>query len=266
MKQADWRLSATEQERYELEGFVVREAVFEPPELAAIVAECEALVERLVTDRRSRRARFGSYTFDVDRDNGVVIKWEGESEVVHGLEPFVHLSKPLEQWAYDPRFVDPMKDIVGCEAPELFTEKLNLKRPHHGGANPLHQDYPYWVGVAEVPEEVATAMLFLDDANLENGCLHVVPRSQARGPWPRAEGDDTFASNELDYALLEGLEPVPVEVPAGSIVLFGPLLVHQSAPNLSATERRALLYSYQKPGRVTQLDVFRRNFPPRRTG
>ncbi len=31
-------------------------------------------------------------------------------------------------------------DDVG--EPSLFTEKLNLERPFHGGANPLHQDYP----------------------------------------------------------------------------------------------------------------------------
>ena len=41
--------------------------------------------------------------------------------------------------------------------------------------NPLHQDYPYWVDVADDPATVATAMLFLDDSTLDNGCLRVVP-------------------------------------------------------------------------------------------
>jgi ectoine hydroxylase-related dioxygenase (phytanoyl-CoA dioxygenase family) len=99
------------------------------------------------------------------------------------IEPFAHLSPELEAWAYDPRFTEPMQDLVGHPEPRLFTEKLNLKRPRIGGVNPLYQDYPYWVGEAEVPEQVATAMLFLDDSTLENGCLRVVPGSHLKGPW-----------------------------------------------------------------------------------
>lgn len=253
------RLDPAERRSYRDLGYVVRRAVFDVAELAAITAECEALVDRLVRNRQARRRRFGSYVFDADLENGVIIKWEGDSDVVHGIEPFAHLSKPLEDWAYDERFVEPMRDMLGCEAPALFTEKLNLKRPRMGGINPLHQDYPYWVGVAENAEEVATAMLFLDDATLENGCLQVVPGSQKRGMWSLSEDKDDFARNELHEAQLGDLEVVPVEVPAGSLVLFGPMLAHQSAPNTSARERRALLYSYQPPGRITQLENLRRS-------
>jgi len=252
-------LSTGEQEGYLDRGYLVRESVFDASEIALVTAECEALVARLVSNREARRRRFGSYVFDADLDRGVIIKWEGDTDVVHGIEPFAHLSSPLEAWAYDDRFVEPMRDILGCEDPRLFTEKLNLKRPRLGGINPLHQDYPYWVGVAEQPEEIATAMLFLDDATLENGCLQVVPGSHTRGMWSLSENEDTFARNELGEEQLDGLDVVPVEVPAGSLILFGPMLVHQSAPNTSDRERRALLYSYQPSGRITQLDNLRRS-------
>lgn len=53
----------------------------------------------------------------------------------------------------------------------------------------------------------------------------------------------------------EGLTPVPLEVPAGSVVFFGPLLVHKSEPNLSAKDRRALLYSYQPAGFTHSRDI-----------
>ena len=42
---------------------------------------------------------------------------------------------------------------------------------------------------------------------------------------------------------------IPLEVPAGSVVWFGSLLVHRSAPNRTKQDRRALLYSYQPTGR-----------------
>jgi len=252
--------SAEEMARYDAQGYILREAVFDRAELDTVTAECEALVDRLTAGRSGRRRSFGSYTFDLDREHGTIIKWEGESEVVHGLEPFAHLSDALRNLAADTRFTAPMRSILGCDAPALFTEKLNLKRPRQGGANPLHQDYPYWVDVAENAAEVATAMLFLDEATERNGCLHVVAGSHLRGEWRRDGEADPFASNELDEAQLGDLATTPLEVAAGSVVFFGPLLVHRSAPNRSAHERRALLYSYQPPGRPTQLDVLRRNF------
>ena len=251
------RLNRAEQQRYATDGYVVRERVFDAAECRGIVDACEDLVDRLVRNRQGKRTRFGSYVFDSDLTNGVVIKWEGDTDIVHGIEPFAHLSPALEACGYDPRFVEPMKDIIGCETLGLFTEKLNLKRPRHGGVNPLHQDYPYWIHPAEVAAEVATAMLFLDDANVDNGCLCVVPGSHTAGMWKTRTDGDRFAANEIDAAAYPDAKPVPLEVPAGTVVFFGPLLVHQSAPNRSDQQRRALLYSYQPAGRRTQLEAFR---------
>jgi phytanoyl-CoA hydroxylase len=247
---------AAERTRYANDGYVVRESAFDAAECARIVDASEALVDRLVRDRHGERIKVSNYVFDADVPNGVMIKWEGDTDIVHGIEPFAHLSSDLKAWAYDPRFVDPMKDAIGHDSIELFTEKLNLKRPRFGGVNPLHQDYPYWVRVAEVAEEVATAMLFLDDSNLGNGCLHVVPGSHRAGKWKTRSDGDRFAANEVDKGAYPDVRPIPLEVPAGSVVYFGPMLVHQSAPNLSDTQRRALLFSYQPAGRRTQLEAF----------
>ncbi len=239
-------------------GFVVREGAFTVAECARVTACCEALVDRLVSGRNARRSRAGSYVFDADREHETIIKWEGDADIVHGIEPFAHLDAEIETFARDARFVEPMMDILGCREPALFTEKLNLKRPHLGGVNPLHQDYPYWVPVAERADEIATAMLFLDDASLENGCLEVVPGSHRNGQWRTRTDGDAFAGNEIDAAAYADVETVPLPVSAGTLVMFGAMLVHRSAPNTSTLQRRALLFSYQPPGRRTQLDALRR--------
>lgn len=249
------RLSGAEQEAYRRDGYVIRERVFTGSEVRDLTSACESLIDRLVRDRKGQRVTFGSYVFDSDIRNRVIIKWEGDSDVVHGVEPFAHLSPELERWAYDPRFIDPMRDLLGIDDPRLFTEKLNLKRPRRGGGNALHQDYPYWWRVAENADEVATAMLFLDDASMGNGCLQVVPGSHLDGAWKGRTDGDYFAANEIDRAFHGEVNLVPVEVPSGSVVMFGPFLVHQSAPNMSSQHRRALLFSYQPPGRRTQLDA-----------
>lgn len=149
-----------------------------------------------------------------------------------------------------------MTHFVGEDHPELYTEKLNLKRPRCGGANPLHQDYPYWVDSSEGAAQIATTIVFLDDATTENGCLWVIPGSHRQGMWTtRTDGDDV-AHNEVDVTAHPDAEAVAVEVGAGSTVSFGAFLADKSAPNTSDKQRRALLYSYQPAGRRRLVDYF----------
>jgi ectoine hydroxylase len=252
------RLTPTEQAGLEADGYVLRTCVFAPEEVAAITGACEELVERLSRDRRGKRYAFGSKVFEDDDETNTIIKWEGDTDIMHGLEPLAHLSEELGRWALDARFIEPMIDIVDDAEPVLFTEKLNLKRPRHGGVQPLHQDYPYWESIADDASRIATAMLFLDDASLENGTLEVVPGSHRRGMWPNRRDRDRFGNLEIDPAEGEGISTVAIEVPAGSIVYFGSLLVHKSAPNRSDRERRTLLFSYQPGGLAHVLECFRR--------
>jgi phytanoyl-CoA hydroxylase len=251
---ASARLTADERACLDANGYVVRRDVFTRAEVGAITAACEALVERLVREAKLRRYAAGSYTFAPDFDRKVMIKWEGDTNIVHGIEPFAHLDEDLHRWALDPRFIEPMQDFVGDPNPGLFTEKLNLKRPEQGGVNPLHQDYPYWLDTAEAPERVATAMLFLDDADEGNGCLRVVPGSHRSGRWRNRTDSDEFGGNEIDVDAYPDVAPQPLPLAAGSVVMFGSLLVHCSAPNRSDRERRALLYSYQPAGHRTMVD------------
>lgn len=261
---ADHRLSTGEREVLERDGFVLREGAFEPGEVEEITDACERLVADLVKDRQGKRYHVGSYVFEPDQLTECTIKWEGDSDVVHGIEPFAHLSPDLEKWAYDPRVLGPSIDFVGDEQPVLFTEKLNLKRPRVGGQNPWHQDWPYWQ-FADDRSRIVTAMLFLDDSTLENGTLQVLPGSQTRGPWPTRTDSDRFGNLEMDPTAVEGYTPVPLEVPAGSVVFFGPLLVHKSEPNRSEKDRRALLYSYQPEGFTHARDIDRKLTEDRRT-
>ena len=239
------RFDASERRAFETDGYVVRQGVFDARELAEIGEACEALIARLEAERRRTKHVVGSYVFEMIGSLGTIVKWEKhDPDLVHGIEPFAHLSDALHGWALDPRFVDPCKDVVGQDDVDLFTEKLNLKRARRGGPVVLHQDYPYWVGVAGDAAKVATAMLFLDDATIEKGCLEVVPGSHREGEQSR-QAVDGFGAMEMDPARYDLSRLVPLEVPAGSVAYFGSLLVHRSLPNRSDADRRALLFSYQ---------------------
>ena len=97
----------------------------------------------------------------------------------------------------------------------LFTEKLNVKRARHGGPIVLHQDFPYWEPLTPVASRIATAMVFLDDATIDNGCLEVAPGTHKVGKWPQRTDADGFGSLEMDPAAFDLGRLQPLEVPAG---------------------------------------------------
>jgi len=250
-----WRLDADERDRLAADGYVVRQAVFDAAECATIAADCEELVTTLQTAHQSKKHVVGSYMFQIRRELGTVVKWEPDAPgVVQGIEPFAHISRPLADRGLDARLVGPCKDIVGTEQVDLFTEKLNVKRARDGGTIILHQDFPYWEHVTPIAHRIATAMVFLDGATLQNGCLEVAPGSHLVGKHRQRETDG-FGSFEMDTDAFDMGRLIPLEVPAGSVAFFGAFLVHRSLPNRSNGDRRALLYSYQPAGHPHMLEI-----------
>lgn len=246
---SSFRLTPSERKQLSRDGYVVRHGVFSATECRAIAAAVETLIDDLMAAKRGKKEVFGSYMFEVQRELGSVVKWEPDSpDIIMGVEPFAHISKPLHEWGLDPRLVDPSRDVVGQDDIELFTEKLTMKRAYKGGPIVLHQDYPYWAPMTKVADRIMTALIYLDDATIENGCLEVVPGSHAVGFHSGRKKVAGFGANELDEATFDTSRLVPVEAKAGAVIFFGPFLVHRSLPNRSGADRRALLYSYQPAG------------------
>jgi hypothetical protein len=244
------RLDSSERGQLTARGFVVRERALGTDEVGHVREACERMVARLrARDPGTPKIRAGSYCFQADPALCTIVKWEPDHpDVVQGIEPFAHFDPALRDWGRDRRLVDPMRDLLGTDAVELFTEKLNVKRARVGGPIVLHQDYPYWVANSVDPGEIATAVLFLDDATRENGCLEVLPGSHRDGVRPGG-GKPGFGEFEMDPGSVRGEDLLALEVPAGTLVFFGSLLVHRSAPNRTGGDRRTLLYSYQPAGR-----------------
>lgn len=244
------RHELTDAERDDLDqkGFLVRERVFDESETTILSEICEQLIDRMQHKASNPFWEMGSYLFEIDRQLETVIKWERENpSTILGIEPVAHLDERIALWASDLRFRQPMADLIGVDDVELYTEKLNVKRARVGGPIVTHQDYPYWARVSDDVEKIGTAVLFLDDADMTNGCLEAWPGSHKLGiqPYKQATG---FASNEIDESEIDLSRLVPLPVPKGSVIFFGPRLVHRSLHNRSDQDRKALLFSYQPSG------------------
>jgi len=113
----------------------------------------------------------------------------------------------------------------------LFKEKINFKMPGAPGFK-AHQDQQAgWTRYAPL---FITALVTIDPATLENGCLEMVPGRHRDG----LIGEEW---NPLDEAGL-GLQPVPTE--PGDVVFFDSFAPHASKPNFTAKPRRILYLTY----------------------
>ena len=253
-------LESGELEQYARDGFLIREEVIAPDELAELGSACEDLCDRLVAHSIEQRKVDVSefYVFENDRQLNIMIKWEpGDRNVIQGVEPLVHLDPVLARYGDHPGLVEPARQLLGFDQVGLFTEKLNVKRGGVGGAYALHRDLPYWLPDADDAHRMLTVLLALDDTTAENGALEVLPGSHLIENPPHRTSDLEFERNELDPERMDTTQMVPVELAAGSAVFFGPKLIHRSAANRSPYDRRALLYTYQRAGLRDQRDINR---------
>jgi Phytanoyl-CoA dioxygenase (PhyH) len=245
-------LEATPDEltRWREQGFFQREQVFSEAELAALREGAERIHERVLAAAKGEEAppcdlvdnqRYQSLC-------GATVKWEWkrELEAIRSLEPAHHLDPRFDALVDDPRLWAPTRGIIGTPGLSLFSDKLNVKRP--GGAPfPWHQESPYWAYGAEALDRLVSVLVYLDDANKENGCLWVIPGSHKHGVLKGLENRGVLGALYTDVELIDG-EAVPAELPAGSVLYFHPDLVHGSQSNRSQVHRRVFVVAYQPAG------------------
>ena len=180
---------------------------------------------------------------------GTTIHWEPDAvgKAVRSLSPVSHLHAELEGLWAEPRLTEPMSSLIGATAGR-FVAKLNFKRAGVGSEFAWHQDFPYWYGCCgEAAYDIATAIVMLDDNTVANGAMTLIPGSPAEGPVRRDPLEPTGLL--VDPLAVDESRAVTVEAPAGSVLMFPGLMVHRSAPNRTASDRRSLLYCFQPAGR-----------------
>jgi phytanoyl-CoA hydroxylase len=128
--------------------------------------------------------------------------------------------------------------LLGAD-PILFQEMALVKPPFIGSEKPWHQDNAYF-SVAPL-DAILGVWIALDDAGLENGCMHVIPGAHREGAVRHHHGFDC----EIDPTLLPVERAVPVPVPAGEAMFFYGMLPHETPPNRSPERRRALQFHYR---------------------
>jgi phytanoyl-CoA hydroxylase len=134
--------------------------------------------------------------------------------------------------------LDAVAREAGLADPRVYQSMYIFKQPHIGGEVNWHQDAPFfWTE----PQSVITYWFALEHADRNNGCLWAQRgghRSPLRERFVVENGRGTMKSLDATPWPSEA-EAEPIEVEAGTLVIFHGSLPHYSAPNRSATSRHA---------------------------
>jgi phytanoyl-CoA hydroxylase len=138
---------------------------------------------------------------------------------------------------------------LGVRRPELWQTMYIFKQPGIGGEVRWHQDATY---LHTRPPSVVGLWVAVEDASKENGCLWVQPgghRSPLRELYEVDHVNGDAALRTLDATPWPGTgDAVPLEVPAGSLVVFSDHLPHYSSQNRSRRSRHAFAMHFAPGG------------------
>jgi ectoine hydroxylase-related dioxygenase (phytanoyl-CoA dioxygenase family) len=124
--------------------------------------------------------------------------------------------------------------LLGEEA-TLFKEKINFKMSGGDGFKPHQDSQAGWDAYADF---FISALVSIDDATVENGCLQLVAGHHQRGlfkSWRPLSEDD-----------MAGMDFVHCPTKPGDVVLFDCFAPHASEPNMTGETRRVYYATYNR--------------------
>ncbi len=189
-----------------------------------------------VEDMRAAIERILASVAGTEHDENHTWQAVAQDAVLKGFHNVQYHDAAFTRTATHPRLVAILVELVGPNV-QLHHTKMLVKPPERGAPFPMHQDYPYF---PHSRHTMLAASVHLDDADEENGCLHVVPGSHRLGPLDTS--DDGSHHLAGDYPLEAGM-PIPAR--AGDVVFFNYLTIHGSGVNRSTRPRRNVLFQYR---------------------
>ena len=207
------------------DGYIVVPDLVSPDDLSRIVDDAQRFIA-------------GDYPVSNLPDNGDVL-------AVH----FPHWVSPvaMDMVQHD-GVIGVLSQITGAHLPQwdgatkCMQSMLFFKPPGLQG-QAWHQDERF---IPTRDRSLVGAWIAVDDADIDNGCLWVLPGSHRTGQlWPTRDHGKPELFDPTDESFgFDDEAAIPVEVSAGSVVFFNGYLLHRSLPNRSTRRRMALVNHY----------------------
>ena len=226
-------LSAVQIAEFKQNGFLVVEDVLSREEVAAIAARAD-----LIAAGEAEHVPETSIQLEPIFRNGE----RAVANQVLSVRKLYNLAvydPVMWQHVVHPRIVAIIAELLDTEDLKLYGDQLFMKAPEIGTAQAWHQDSDSWRDI--LPMDLVTAWTAIDEATLENGCLHFAPGTQR---WGMLRGAQLVPF--LDDLNGGAWPSVPVPLKSGSISFHHSLTLHRSGANSSAVRRRGYAVHYMR--------------------
>lgn len=169
-----------------------------------------------------------------------------DSVLFHALGAW-RLRPGFHDMLWNPAFTVPASQLLGG-AVRFWHDQLFCKPARHGGVVAWHQDYSYWTRTK--PMAHLTCWVGLDDATVDNGCVHYIPGSHK---WDLLPATGLADNMEAIQAVLTDeqkaeFNPTAIELKRGEATFHHPLMVHGSYENRTNRPRRAFVINAFRDG------------------
>lgn len=148
-------------------------------------------------------------------------------------------SAPFKELIRHPVICEEMAQLTDTDALRIWHDQIQYKPAGRGGVNMWHQDAPLWPIIAPMTE--VTAWVALDDVDVDNGCMSMVPGSHLWGDHMKHLA--TWKDFEKDVpAEFQGHKVTVRKCPVkkGEVHFHHSLTWHGSHANTSGRPRRAI--------------------------
>ena len=221
-------------DQYRQLGFLSIEDAFSPDEFHAAI---DGLLDLIA----GKQPDFKDIQFEAStRDKLDTLSLDERQDAVRKLMWFTPHDARLHAMAYHAGLLSMVGRILNSTDPSsltMFQDMALLKPPRLGREKPWHQDKAYFN--MDVREPVVGVWIALDEATLDNGCMHLMPQL-AREPHLHFQRRDW----QICDTELAGETCVAAPLKPGGILLFDGLLVHGTPHNTSNQRRRAVQFHY----------------------
>ncbi|MEM7133120.1 MAG: phytanoyl-CoA dioxygenase family protein [Chloroflexota bacterium] len=219
-------LSQQQIDFYKENGYLGVEGVFSEEEMAEL---------RQVTDEFVEMSRaFTEHTAVFDLEPGHT---QAEPRLRRLKSPIEHhdaYNRAIRQ----SNLLDIVEQLIG-KGVHTNGNKLNMKSPGYGSPVEWHQD---WYFYPHTNQDLLAVGIALDDMELENGPLMVIPGSH-KGPIYSHHQDGVFVGAVTEEVPTANTA-VPITLKAGGISIHHARALHASRTNVSDRPRRLLLFQY----------------------
>ena len=230
-------------------GYVKFGRVLDSDGVEAMRAGLDAVIELELTEGDDSSPEF---KYGHDRKKDRLNRGSGHPRAIHQYVNMWKRESSYEAAIHNPLIAGTARALLDTPEVRLWHDQIISKPPHDNGHFGFHHDFFFW---PLSPPNIVSCWLALDDATVDSGCMHVMPKSHkderfsvaARAAFNSASAKANEAGHEppsnpwTERGKLDISHGIPVELKAGECMFHHCLNWHGTPPNITDHQRRAFV-------------------------